>query len=57
LVSATPGSPADIATAVEMLLSHRELTVQDSDVVAPALTAFRPRPALGFFDCLLLAIA
>ena len=50
-------SPADIATAVEMLLSHRELTVQDSDVVAAALTVFRTRPAPGFSDCLLLEIA
>ena len=37
-------SAADIATAVEMLLSHRELTVQDSDVVAAALARFRTRP-------------
>ena len=50
-------SAAEIATAVEMLLSHRELTVQDSDVVAAALEAFRRRPALGFSDCLLLEIA
>ena len=50
-------SPADIATAVEMLLGHRELTVQDSDVVAAALTVFRTRPAPGFSDCLLLEIA
>ena len=50
-------SPADIATAVEMLLGHRELTVQDSDVVAAALNAFRTRSALGFSDYLLLEIA
>ena len=49
--------PADIATAVEMLLSHRELTVQDSDVVLAALAVFRARPRLGFSDCLLLEIA
>ena len=48
---------ADIATAVEMLLNHRELTLQDPDVVATALEAFRTRPALGFSDCLLLEIA
>ena len=40
-----------------MLLSYKELTVQDSDVVAAALAAFRTRPALGFSDCLLLEIA
>ncbi|MBI2834412.1 MAG: type II toxin-antitoxin system VapC family toxin, partial [Acidobacteria bacterium] len=50
-------SAAEIATAVEMLLSHRELTLQDPDVVARALDAFRTRPALGFSDCLLLEIA
>ena len=50
-------SAADVATAVEMLLSHRELTVQDSDVVTAALAAFRTRPALDFSDCLLLEIA
>ena len=50
-------SAVEIATAVEMLLSHRELTLQDSDVVARALAAFRTRPRLGFSDCLLLEIA
>jgi predicted nucleic-acid-binding protein len=50
-------SPAEIATAVEMLLNHRELVVQDSDVVAAALATFRKRPVLGFSDCLLLELA
>lgn len=50
-------TPADIATAVEMLLSHQTLTLQDSDVVSFALDHFRKRPALGFSDCMLLAIA
>ncbi len=49
--------PADIATAVEMLLNHRQLTLQDPDVVAAALDTFRRRPALGFSDCLLLELA
>lgn len=50
-------SAADIATAVEMLLNHQDLTLQDSDVVAAALAIFRRRPALGFSDCLLLEVA
>ena len=50
-------TPAQIATAVEMLLNHRELMLQDPDVVAAALTAFRTKPALGFSDCLLREIA
>ena len=47
----------EIATAVEMLLNHKNLTIQDSDVVSLALDHFRKRPALGFSDCLLLEIA
>jgi predicted nucleic-acid-binding protein len=49
--------PSEIASAVEMLLNHRELTLQDPDVVAAALKRFRERPALGFSDCLLLQMA
>lgn len=47
----------EIATAVEMLLSHSDLTLQDCDVVAAALRHFRRRPALGFSDCLVLEAA
>ncbi len=46
-----------VANAVEMLLNHRDLTVQDADVVQAALNAFRRRPALGFSDCLIVEIA
>src|SRR5690348_5982735 len=49
--------PAGIATAVEMLPSHRDLTLQDSDAVSAALDLFRSRPALGFSDCLMLHLA
>ncbi len=49
--------PEKIATAVEMLLNHAELTVQDADVVSAALENFRQRPALGFSDCLILEVA
>jgi predicted nucleic-acid-binding protein len=49
--------PEKIATAVEMLLNHRDLSVQDADVVAAALEHFRERPALGFSDCLILEVA
>lgn len=49
--------PAGIATAVDMLLNHRNLTVQDPDVVAAALAHFRQKPSLGFSDCLVLEIA
>jgi predicted nucleic-acid-binding protein len=46
-----------IATAAEMLLNHKELTIQDPDVVTAALECFRKYPALGFSDCLIVEIA
>jgi predicted nucleic-acid-binding protein len=46
-----------IAAVVEMLLDHRQLTIQDPDVVAAALAHFRKRPTLGFSDCLILETA
>ena len=46
-----------IALAVERLLNHKELTIQDSEVVTDALTHFKKRPALRFSDCLVLEIA
>ena len=49
--------PEAIATAVEMLLSHERLTLQDSEVVAAAVALFRQRPKVGFSDCLMLEVA
>ena len=46
-----------IATAIQMLLNHRDLSVQDPDVVGAALAKFKRRPAIGFSDCLVLEIA
>lgn len=46
-----------IAIAVEMLLNHRDLTLEGSEVVASAVDVFRKRPALGFSDCLMLEVA
>jgi predicted nucleic-acid-binding protein len=45
------------AKAVEMLLEHRELTLQDPEVVERALALFRMRPSLGFSDCLVVESA
>lgn len=50
-------SRAQIATVVEMLLNHSELSLQDADVVAAALAHFRGRAAVEFSDCLVLEIA
>ena len=46
-----------VAAAIDMLLNHKDFTLQDSDVVAAALEEFKKRPALGFSDCLVLEIA
>ena len=43
-----------IATAVEMLLEHEHLAVQDADVVLAALDHFRWERAVGFADCLIV---
>ncbi len=50
-------SAEQIATAVEMLLNHKDLTLQDAEVVASALEHFRSRPVLGFSACLVVEIA
>ena len=50
-------TPEQIATAVDMLLNHQQISVQDSDVVAAAIESFRKRPSRGFSDCLVLEIA
>ena len=46
-----------IATAVEMLLSHEHLTMQDTEVVAAAVAQFRQQPRVGFSACLMVEIA
>jgi len=48
---------ADIVSAVEALLDHEVLVLQEPDVVAAALAVFRERTKLGFTDCIVLAIA
>jgi predicted nucleic-acid-binding protein len=57
LASVYDRGPGDIATAVEMLLNHQHLTLQDSDAVVAAVERFRRRPALGFSDCLVVEVA
>jgi predicted nucleic-acid-binding protein len=46
-----------VGTAVDMLLNHEHLTIQDTDVVATALENFRKRPAVSFTDNLIVEIA
>src|SRR5450631_200090 len=50
-------SSEQIAAAVERLLAHAELTLQDADVVAAALGQYRAKPTLGFSDYLVLEVA
>ena len=47
---------AQLGVAVEMLLKHEHLTIQDADVVESALELFRSHAA-DFSDCLILATA
>jgi predicted nucleic-acid-binding protein len=49
--------PPQLATAIEMLLNHKDLTLQDSDAATSALALFRAKPTLGFSDCLMLELA
>jgi predicted nucleic-acid-binding protein len=48
---------ANLAMAIDMLLDHKNLVIQDPEAVAAALDLFRKRPALGFSDCLVLELA
>jgi predicted nucleic-acid-binding protein len=48
---------AQIATAIDLLLDHKQITLQESGTVALALQHFRARPSLSFSDCLVLEIA
>lgn len=50
-------TPKQLVAALELLLMHENLVLQDADVVAAALAQFRAKPALGFSDCLVLEIA
>lgn len=50
-------APAKIATAIDMVLDHHSLTLQDAEVVAAALAHYRRKPVLSFSDCLVLEIA
>jgi predicted nucleic-acid-binding protein len=50
-------SPQAIATAVDMLLDHAHLALQEPETVAAAVARFRKQPRLGFSDCLVLEVA
>ena len=49
--------PAEVAVAVGMLLAHKNLSLQDADVVGSALHLYKGKPMVSFSDCLVLEVA
>jgi predicted nucleic-acid-binding protein len=47
----------ELAAAIQILLSHEHLILQDAGTVRLALASFRKRPSLSFSDCLIVEIA
>ncbi|MBI1187632.1 MAG: PIN domain-containing protein [Alphaproteobacteria bacterium] len=50
-------SSKQIALAIDMLLDHAQLSLQDSHLVRRALNLYRAHPRIGFSDCLILEVA
>lgn len=50
-------APSAQALALEMLLQHRQITLQDHETVVEALKLFQQTKGLGFSDCLILESA
>jgi len=50
-------SREQLGMAIEMLLQHRSLIIQEPEVVTEALNQYRHGAAVGFSDCLVLSIA
>ena len=57
LESAYAVDPKRSAAAVEMLLNHSRLSIQEPSTVKSALEQFRAHPSVGFSDCLILESA
>ena len=49
--------PREISAAIQMLLQHRDLSLQDPETVSAASALYRKQPSLGFSDCLVLEVA
>ena len=50
-------SHKQLVTAIDMLLDHRDLVLQEPEIVSAALARFRRRPLIGFSDCMVLESA
>jgi predicted nucleic-acid-binding protein len=57
LASVYDRDPEQIANAIDMLLAHEQLTLQDEEVVAAAVAQYKRRPKVAFSDCLMLEVA
>lgn len=47
----------EIADAIEMLLRHESVAIEQAETVESALRLYQAHPKLGFSDCLILEIA
>ena len=47
----------EVGAAVDILLNHAQLALEDSEVVSAALAQYRARRGVGFSDCLVLEVA
>ena len=50
-------SRGEIAAALETLLDHQLLALQEPELIAAALRQFRRKPSVGFSDCVVLESA
>ena len=46
-----------LGNAIELLLDHEHLVLEDPAVIVAALAHFRATPKVGFSDCLILEVA
>ncbi len=47
----------EVGAAVDILLNHAQLALEDSEVVSAALAQYRATRGVGFSDCLVLEVA
>ncbi len=49
--------PREVGSALEILLGHEHLVLQDPETIRLALSAFQKSPSVSFSDCLVLETA
>lgn len=50
-------TPHELVSVLEILLDHQQLVLEDPGLVVATLERFKKKPALGFFDCLVVEVA